>query len=141
MGRVGYTYILHCYWIFSAPVQKAKWAIAITCRLSSSVCKLLKKSSSLKPLNQFEPSLPTIILRVSSLQIVSDVPADQPTWLPLLKVEHRGKINKKNQLKNPEKLCEGAIASKLHWNDTFVIPFKNYGWWHESPSNMATTGY
>jgi hypothetical protein len=31
----------------------------------------------------------------------------------LLKVEHMGKINKKNQLKNPEKLCEGAIASKL----------------------------
>jgi hypothetical protein len=23
------------------------------------------------------------------------VPADQPTWLPLLKVEHMGKINKK----------------------------------------------
>jgi hypothetical protein len=27
-------------------------------------------------------------------------------------VEHRGKINKKNQLKDPENLCEGAIASK-----------------------------
>jgi hypothetical protein len=31
-----------------------------------------------------------------------------------------------------------AIASKLRWNDTFVIPFKNYGWWPELPSNMAT---
>jgi len=51
---------------------------------------------------------------VSSLKIVSNVPADQSTWLPLLKVEHRGKINKKIQLKNPEKLREGAIASKLH---------------------------
>jgi hypothetical protein len=36
---------------------------------------------------------------VSSLTNVSDVPADQPTWLTLLKVEHRGKINKKIQLK------------------------------------------
>jgi hypothetical protein len=76
--------------------------------------KLFQKSSSLKPLNQFEPNLTTIILRMSSLKIVSDVPADQRTWLPLLKVKHRGKINKKIQLKNPEKLCEGAIASKLH---------------------------
>ena len=54
-------------------------------------------------------------------------------------VEHRGKINKKNQLKDPENLCEGAIASKHHWNDTFVIPFKNYGWWPEPLSNMAAT--
>jgi hypothetical protein len=50
---------------------------------------------------------------VFSLKILSDVPADQPTWLLLLKVEHRGKINKKIQLKNLEKLYEGAIASKL----------------------------
>ena len=76
--------------------------------------KLFQKSSSLKPLNQFEPNLTTIILRMSSLKIVSDVPADQRTWLQLLKVKHRGKINTKIQLKNPEKLCEGAIASKLH---------------------------
>jgi hypothetical protein len=51
---------------------------------------------------------------VSSLKIVSDVPADQPTWLSLLKVKHRGKINQKNQLKNPEKLCKGVIASKFY---------------------------
>jgi len=51
---------------------------------------------------------------VSSLKKNSDVPANQPTWLSLLKVEHKGKINKKIQLKNPEKLCKGAIASKLH---------------------------
>ena len=38
--------------------------------------KLFQKSSSLKPLNQFEPILATIILRVSSLRIVSNVPAD-----------------------------------------------------------------
>jgi hypothetical protein len=62
----------------------------------------------------FSPNLAKIILRVSSLKIVSDVPADQPTWLPLLKVEHRGKINNKIQLRNLEKLCEGVIASKLH---------------------------
>ena len=102
----------------------------------SSVCKLVQQSSSLKLLNQFEPNLATIILSMSSLKIVSDVPADQP----LLKVEHRGKINKKKiQLKNPEKLCEDAIASKLRWNDTLVIPFKNYGWWPELPSNMTAT--
>ena len=118
---------------FSSPDQKARWAIAITWRLSWSVCKLFKKSSSLKPLNQFEPNLTTINLRVSSLKIVSDVPADQRTWLSLLKVEHGGNTNKKIQLKHP------AIASKLCWNDTFVIPFKNYGWWPEPPSNMATT--
>ena len=60
------------------------------------IIRFLKKSSSLKPLNQFEPNVATIILRVSSLKFVCDVPADLPTWLPLLKVEHRGKINKKN---------------------------------------------
>ena len=56
-------------------------------------------------MNQYEPNLATIILRVSSLRFVSDrydVPVDQPIWLPFLKVEHRDKINKKNQLKNPE---------------------------------------
>ena len=62
---------------------------------SSSVCKLFQKSSSLKPLNQFEPHLDTIIIRVSCLKNVSDVPSDEPTWLSLLKIEHRGKINKK----------------------------------------------
>ena len=107
------------------------------CHHLSSVCKLFQKSSSLKPLNQFRPNLATITLRVSSLKIVSDVPADQR--LPLLKVEHRGKINKKNQWKNPEKLCESAIASKSRWNDTFVIPYKKYGWWPEPPSNMAAS--
>ena len=77
---------------------------------------------------------------VSHLKIVTGVPADQPTWLPLLKVEHRGKINKKNSIKKyPEKLCDGVIASKLRWNDTFVITFKNYGWRPEPPSNMAVT--
>jgi hypothetical protein len=45
----------------------------------------------------------------SGCLIVYDVPANHPTWQPLLKVEHRGKINKIE--KNPEKLCEGAIAS------------------------------
>ena len=25
------------------------------------------------------------------------------------------------------------------WNDTFAILFKNYGWWPEPPSNMAST--
>ena len=61
----------------------------------------------------FNANLSTITLRVFSLKFVSDVPADQPTWLPLLKVEHRGKINNKIQLKNPEKWSEGAIASKF----------------------------
>ena len=64
------------------------------------IIRFFQKSSSLKPLNQFEPNVTTIILRVSSLKFVSDVPADLPTWLPLLKVEHRDKINKKIKLKN-----------------------------------------
>ena len=88
------------------------WAIAITWRVSSSVCKIFFSETT-------ELNLATIILRVSSLKIVSDVPADQPTWLPLLKVEHRGKINKTNSIK---KLCKGAIASKLHWNVTICDP-------------------
>jgi hypothetical protein len=41
--------------IFSSPGQKPMWAIAITCRLLSSICKLFQKSSSLKPLNQTWP--------------------------------------------------------------------------------------
>jgi hypothetical protein len=36
-------------------------------------------------------------------------------------------------------LCDGAIASKLRWNDTFVIPFKNYGRWPELPSSITAT--
>jgi hypothetical protein len=48
-------------------------------------------------LNQFEPNLATIILRVSTLKKNSDVPVDQPIWLPLIKVYHMGKINKKNE--------------------------------------------
>ena len=49
----------------------------------------------------------TIILRVSSLKVVSDVSADQPTWLSLLKVEHRGKIYKQNN-------SEMNIFSEIH---------------------------
>jgi hypothetical protein len=55
-------------------------------------------------MNQYEPNLATIILRVSSLRFVSDrydVPVDQPIWLPFLKVEHRDKINKTMELRNP----------------------------------------
>jgi hypothetical protein len=71
---------------------------------NSSVCKLFQISSSLKPLNQFEPNLDTIIMRVSSLKFVSGVLSDQPTWLSLLKVEHRGKINNKLEKKIFEKV-------------------------------------
>jgi hypothetical protein len=44
--------------------QRIMWAIAITWR-PSSVCKLLKQSSPLKPLGQFKPNLAWIILRGS----------------------------------------------------------------------------
>ena len=53
-----------------------------------------------------ETNLATIILRVSTFKIISDVPTDQPTWPPLLKIEHRVKSTKielKKTLKNPVK--------------------------------------
>ena len=42
-----------------------------------------------------EPSLATIILRVSSLKNMSSVPVDQPTWLLLKKKGDMCKIKKK----------------------------------------------
>ena len=57
----------------------------------------IKKSSPLKPLSLFKPNLIRIILRGFALKIMFDDPANPPTWQLLLKIEHRGKINKKNQ--------------------------------------------
>ena len=65
--------------VFSSPV----WAIAITWR-QLSVCKLFQKSSPLKPLGQFKPNLTWIILRGFPLKVMSDDPADQPSWPPCL---------------------------------------------------------
>ena len=49
------------------------------------VCrKLFKKSSFLKPLDQLEPNLDTIIFRVCTFKIVSAFPDDYPTWPPWL---------------------------------------------------------
>jgi hypothetical protein len=67
------------------------WAIAITWR-PASVCKLFKKSSPLKLLGQFKPNLAWIILRGFPLKVMSDDPADQPSWPPCLLIEHRDKI-------------------------------------------------
>ena len=53
---------------------------------------LLQKSSPLRLLGQIKPNLATIIIRVSSLKIVSGDPAKQPRWPPWLKIEHRGKM-------------------------------------------------
>ena len=75
------------YIFFSAPM----WAIAITWR-PSSACTLFQKISPLKPLGQFKPNLAWIILRVFPLNVMSDDPADQPSWLPCLYIEHRGTI-------------------------------------------------
>jgi hypothetical protein len=53
----------------------------------------------------------------SGCLVVSDVPANQPTWQPLLKVEYRGKINKKIQLKKSWKImwrCNCFLTS-LKW--------------------------
>ena len=100
------------------------WAITITVNF----LKNLLLWSHCTNLNQTSP-------RSSSGYLVSSVPADQSTWLPLLKVEHGDKISNTIQLKTSRKKCEDAIASKLRWNDTF----KNCGWWSEPSSNMVTT--
>ena len=56
----------------------------------------------------------------------------QQTWPPLLlKIE--------NLTKNSEKSSKATIATKLWVKDTFMIPFKNYGWWPQLISNMAAT--
>jgi hypothetical protein len=70
-------------WFLAHLTQRVMWAIAITWR-PSSVCKLLKKSSPLKPLGQFKPNLAWIILRGFPLKVMSDDPADQPSWPPCL---------------------------------------------------------
>jgi hypothetical protein len=70
-------------WFLAHLTQRLMWAIAITWR-PSSVCKLLKKSSPLKPLGQFKPNLAWIILRGFPLKVMSDDPADQPSWPPCL---------------------------------------------------------
>jgi hypothetical protein len=66
-------------------------AIAINWR-PSSVCKLFQKSSPLKPMGQFKPNWPIIILIGFSLKVMFDDPAEQPSWPPCLLIEHGGKI-------------------------------------------------
>jgi hypothetical protein len=74
----------HIFHIFLAHLtQRVMWAIAITWR-PSSVCKLFKKSSSLKPQGQFKTNLAWIILRGFPLKDISDDTADQPSWPPCL---------------------------------------------------------
>ena len=58
-------------------------------------------------MGQMEPNLATIILSMSTFKIMSDVSAVQPTLPPLIKIEHKDKINKKAITKNPENLCKG----------------------------------
>ena len=60
--------------------------LAHLCELlaSSSVCKLFKKSSPLKPLGQFKTNLAWIILRGFPLKVIH---ALHPRWPPLLKIE------------------------------------------------------
>ena len=54
--------------------------------------KLFKKSSPLKVLDQWKPSLVRIIIKVSSFKIVSGDAVHQPTWPLLLKIEHMVKL-------------------------------------------------
>ena len=68
-------------------------------------------------------------------KIISDDPVDQPSWPPYLLIEHRGKINKKINKKNPEKSFR-AYCNKIWY--IYVIFFQNYGWGPHPPSNMAT---
>ena len=75
--------------IFNSPDPKGHVRY---CHHLASVCKLFQKSSPLKPLGQFKPTLAWIILRGFSVKVTSDDPADQPSWPPCLLIEHRGKI-------------------------------------------------
>ena len=54
--------------------------------------KLFQKSSPLKVLDQWKPSLVWIITRVFSFKIVSGDAVHQPTWPLLLKIEHMVKL-------------------------------------------------
>ena len=67
------------YFFFSSPDPKGHVSY---CHHLSSVCKLFKKSSPLKPLGQFKPSLAWIILR--GFPLLFDDPADQTSWPPCL---------------------------------------------------------
>ena len=53
---------------------------------------LLQKSSPLKLLGQINPNLATIIFVIFSFKNVWRDSANQPRWLPWLKIEHRGKM-------------------------------------------------
>jgi hypothetical protein len=67
--------------------QRVLWAFAFTWS-TSFVCRpytFIKRSSSLKILGQFKPTLAWIIFRGSASTVMSDDHASQPTW-PLLKV-------------------------------------------------------
>ena len=54
--------------------------------------KLFQKSSPVKVLDQWKPSLVWIINRMSSFKMVSGDAVHQPTWLLLLKIEHTVKL-------------------------------------------------
>ena len=87
--------IVEKLWFLAHLTWRVRWAIAITWHPSSSVvvcCKLFKKSSPLKVLDQWKPNLVWIITRVSSLKIVSGDAMHQPTWPLLQKIEHMVKL-------------------------------------------------
>ena len=56
------------------------------------VDNLLQKSSPLKLLGQIKPNLATVIIGVSSLNIVFGDLAIQSRWPPWQKIEHKGKM-------------------------------------------------
>ena len=80
---------MHSMTILAHLTRKVMWDIAITWRRSS-VVRL--PSSPRKVLDQWKPNLVRIITRVSSFIIVSCHAVHQPTWPPLLKIEHMVKL-------------------------------------------------
>jgi hypothetical protein len=75
-------------------LKKFTYGLRQTTSDGNSSCGFLARwAKNFFPKIHFNETSQAIILRVSTLKKNSDVPVDQPTWLPLLKVEHMGKFN------------------------------------------------
>ena len=73
-------------------IKAAPWFLAHLASVVIIRRRLFQKSSPLKLLDQWKPSLVWIITGVSSFKIVSDDAVHQPTWPLLLKIEHMVKL-------------------------------------------------
>jgi hypothetical protein len=107
--------------MFSSPV----WAIAITWR-PSSVCKLLKKPSPLKPLGQFKPSYDPL----SDLWLLNLI-AYEKWLLSLLKIDFFiFFFYFLNIVKS--QCCYQTIREQCIYNS-----LSDHEWWPRLPTNMA----